>query len=1125
MIDAISSIDPNTHHNALNQGVSLNWYRIVSILGQGGFGITYLAFDTNLKQKVAIKEYLPQEFSVRGPAETVRPTSGDHKKVFDWGLKRFLEEAQTLAKFKHPNIVRVLSFFEANHTAYMVMEYEEGVDLASLIKAGEHFSEQRLLGILMPILDGLEKMHAAGFVHRDIKPSNIFIRGDGSPVLIDFGSARHAMRGHTRTMTSLVTPGYAPIEQYHDAEGKQGPWTDIYALGATCYCAITGKPPVDALKRGMVQFEHNTDVYLQLADIMSGKYSKQLLDAIDCALRFKDSERPQSIGEWQKILKGESEPVPRGGQKSEPRPTSSAKIQAAPDVDAKTVPYQPEPRQSQPRSRRALTGILLLLVLVTGGGYLYWSQPELARRADAVVDNLIAQLLDADAPPQPEPVSPPAEPPGLTVEMLLDVNSARLRELADKRAESELQAALVRLEQEKQALAKQVLLDADKTLRQSLAQKIAAVYRQTGLLQQTREQSALAGQLLQETDPDRRQELARKIVELEAGKGLAAPPAGASAEIGRSAAETEADLLVALTGKKTEQELAAEVTALEREKRILDERLQQNPDEGLRLQAEKKALRIELQSRRAELAREIRLTAEQALQEVDDSRLAGQVAQIAALQTQAAITRGLQQEPAITELARRTIAERRKAELARRQSEQYRSTELTRQQEQERLQAEIARLEAEKQRLAELARQEAEKTREAELAKQHAQELLREQLAKFETEMRRLAAQEQQEAERRRQLELEQKQALEIAQTELVDKIAAEQDFAGLTPQQAVRNLQAALDESADQAAQDIDLEILQKVVREHMARLQAEAEQRAEAERRARSETLLISGDALNNDGRLEAALRAFREVYDLNVSARDREIALDGIADTMGQLYARGNTENWQLFDGDGSDNLSGRYSGSYSTMETAGAASSSRSVPTLIAHRGSKITLAAIGAGIVVLADVDGGRGIVSYHDRERKINATGTIDTRPSDGIMRIEWQSDDRSSGEWRALDRSTLWHIDASGSYTARISNAHSSIFRKKTFAMTLTDHSRADNIGSPNEIVGISDDEYIELRGRKVGTNRIEFEFASKFSNYQGTGWFDIVDNRAGMLQGSWEVPGHPSDMSSGSWTLERPE
>ncbi|MDH3713374.1 MAG: protein kinase, partial [Gammaproteobacteria bacterium] len=325
-------MNPDHHHKALPRGGRLHWYRIDSILGQGGFGITYLAEDTNLEQRVAIKEYLPNELAVRVDETTVQPMSAEHGKMYHWGLDRFLTEAKTLAKFKHPNIVRVQSFFEQNNTAYMVMEYEDGQSLAQIIRAGQLRGEPALLALLDPILDGLALVHEAGFIHRDIKPDNIFIRKDGSPVLLDFGSARHAISGQTRTLTSLVTPGYAPFEQYHDADGKQGPWTDIYALGATLYRAVTGNTPIEAIKRGMARINHSTDPYLPLADLKAGEYSEHFLEALDCSLRFLEADRPQTAGSWQHMLHG-TEPVP-------PQSEIAAATRPAPDTGG-TQPAAP----------------------------------------------------------------------------------------------------------------------------------------------------------------------------------------------------------------------------------------------------------------------------------------------------------------------------------------------------------------------------------------------------------------------------------------------------------------------------------------------------------------------------------------------------------------------------------------------------------------------------------------------------------------------------------------------------------------------------------------------------------------------------------------------------------------
>ena len=154
------------------------------------------------------------------------------------GLTRFISEAQTLARFEHPNIVRVLSVFEGNITGYMIMPYEQGQTLKHILSTERTLEETALLKIMIPILGGLEQVHSAHFIHRDIKPDNIFIRHDGNPVLLDFGSARQALGEEIKTLTSLVSPGYAPFEQYYSKSDEQGPWTDIYGLGATLYRAI-----------------------------------------------------------------------------------------------------------------------------------------------------------------------------------------------------------------------------------------------------------------------------------------------------------------------------------------------------------------------------------------------------------------------------------------------------------------------------------------------------------------------------------------------------------------------------------------------------------------------------------------------------------------------------------------------------------------------------------------------------------------------------------------------------------------------------------------------------------------------------------------------------------------------
>ncbi|MCH9049201.1 MAG: serine/threonine protein kinase, partial [Proteobacteria bacterium] len=289
----------------LQAGYELHWYRVESVLGKGAFGITYLAHDVNLDRQVAIKEYLPGQFSIRNTDLTVHPTTDAHKEDFEWGLKRFISEAKILTKFEHPNLVRVFNVFEMNNTAYMVMNYEVGKSLQQILKSRKTLNESELMKIIIPLLDGLEVMHEKGFVHRDIKPGNIFIRRDGSPVLLDFGSARQTraergkeMTAEPQTVTTLVSPGYAPIEQYSSNSNRQGPWTDIYGLGATLYKTVTGKMPLAAVDRSETIVHDNKDCYQPVSNLGEGRYTEKFLAAIDHAMAFKADERPQDVVEW-----------------------------------------------------------------------------------------------------------------------------------------------------------------------------------------------------------------------------------------------------------------------------------------------------------------------------------------------------------------------------------------------------------------------------------------------------------------------------------------------------------------------------------------------------------------------------------------------------------------------------------------------------------------------------------------------------------------------------------------------------------------------------------------------------------------------------------------------------------
>lgn len=281
------------YFGALPTGYQLEEYRIEAVLGQGGFGITYKARDTNLNKLVAIKEYLPEQFAFRKRTDRVFPRQGSADD-FQWGLERFLQEAQTLGQFEHLNIVPVLRYFEANDTAYMVMAYQDGQALGDILDTVHILEESELEEIIYPLLEGLEAVHRAGVLHRDIKPDNIFIRlVDGTPVLLDFGAARQAIGARHRNVTRIVTPNYAPHEQYH-SDGELGPWTDIYALAAVIYEGITGAPPPEAPAR------ITNDKIVPATRAGRDRYRRGFLQAIDAGLAVRHDRRPQTISQWRK---------------------------------------------------------------------------------------------------------------------------------------------------------------------------------------------------------------------------------------------------------------------------------------------------------------------------------------------------------------------------------------------------------------------------------------------------------------------------------------------------------------------------------------------------------------------------------------------------------------------------------------------------------------------------------------------------------------------------------------------------------------------------------------------------------------------------------------------------------
>lgn len=303
-------------------------------LGHGGFGITYLAYDTVLKRKLAIKEYLPQDCATRAAGQRdVVPFSGEEKtQQFVYGVDKFLEEARTLAQFDgHPNIVGVRDFFKENNTAYLVMNYLSGETLKEYLRRHDRaLSYQQALSIMLPVLDALRTVHASGVLHRDVSPDNIFLTGNGQVKLIDFGAARQSMGN--RSISVILKPGYAPEEQYR-SRGKQGPWTDVYAAAATFYRAITGKVPPESLDR----MEQDT---LTPPSRLGVQIPQAAQDALLKAMSVRASERYQSVQEFKDALVGAS--IQENDRPTQQRPPVPP-VQAPVRQDASPRPAPPRP--------------------------------------------------------------------------------------------------------------------------------------------------------------------------------------------------------------------------------------------------------------------------------------------------------------------------------------------------------------------------------------------------------------------------------------------------------------------------------------------------------------------------------------------------------------------------------------------------------------------------------------------------------------------------------------------------------------------------------------------------------------------------------------------------------------
>ena len=284
-------------------GSGLDQYRIDSVLGPGGFGITYLAESLRIHREVAIKEYFPAEFAYREGATTVQPLRTGGRDLFTAGLRYFIEEARVLGRFRHEHIVRVIGLIEQFGTAYMVLEFEEGVNYKRwLQQLGRAPTQSEIDAVLEPVLSALDTIHAQRLFHRDIAPDNIIIRPNGKPVLIDFGAARQFARENSHTLGAIVKSGYSPPEQYTLDTKLQGAWSDVYALAATMHHALMGRPPEEASKRQL----HDTALPIEdhLDPVLRSRYRPEFLDGINAGLALKPRERPATIAEWRPMLMG-----------------------------------------------------------------------------------------------------------------------------------------------------------------------------------------------------------------------------------------------------------------------------------------------------------------------------------------------------------------------------------------------------------------------------------------------------------------------------------------------------------------------------------------------------------------------------------------------------------------------------------------------------------------------------------------------------------------------------------------------------------------------------------------------------------------------------------------------------
>ena len=481
MSDDLSIVDfaDKANPDPLLPGWDVHGYRIHRVLGQGDYWFTYLASDLTLGRTVIITEYMPSEIAVRDPGGVIHPASTEHDAEYHAGLDCFLADAKTLTTIRHHNIAQFLDSFDANNSAYLIVAHEQGKNLEQLFDSS-NMEEEELLAIMSPILNGIEEIHARGYIHRHIQPSNIIIRPDGRPVLTGFNPGGGALFKPTSTATKHFPPGFAPIELHYGDSELQGAWTDIYSLGATLYQALVGVAPADALKRCREIVQDRADPLLSAPQVGQGHYTNAFLKAIDHALRFLPTQRPLTVAAWRTefaeqesmdavLTSAQARPTVKRKQKETSdsaltRPLRSAdvllntalindRVRKRADAAEERTGSTP-PRETMPRPRRShWRGYSVSIIgLVAIGLFLWWMLPgpmaNLYEAGRAVTVEWLFQRPvpeeESKALPDPTVQAPATEQPMVDSAAELRASTAGESAVSGRRLEQQINSLLTK---------------------------------------------------------------------------------------------------------------------------------------------------------------------------------------------------------------------------------------------------------------------------------------------------------------------------------------------------------------------------------------------------------------------------------------------------------------------------------------------------------------------------------------------------------------------------------------------------------------------------------------------------------------------------------------------------------